>query len=297
MKNNNKIKLIVNSFLAYILEDDWSILNYGSLKHLVHNADYGLIPDSIIANNEEVYNNVEWERIGRMKLLRIISRNPSIIDSIDLDDYNFTIEESKYLLKAYPAMLDKLKIDLKNINKKEAYILLTLGVEEFLPKVEIEKYKFTSKESYEILKASQFDRYVFDKIRIEFLKDYHIADIIKYTGQKYIEELNFQKLTQKKWCEILEIHPNLLNYCELNKFKTGDIFNTVKLVSLYDDLNLSYLIKERKNYKDELSALGWEKLIISKPDDFIDECVCWKLNDNNWNKIISHHPKLIAYKT
>lgn len=296
MNNNKKIKLIVDSFLTFILEGDWDILNYGTLKHLVKNCNIDILKDTIISDNKDIYENIVWSRVGRVKLLRLISRNPAIIDQIEIDKYKFTIEEAKYFLRLRPDMLETLKIDLNTISKKDAHILLTLGMPEFSTKIDIGKYYFTSKENYEILEKNLFKEYIFNSLKLNNLKDYHIADIIKHTGELYIHQLAIKKLTTKKWCEILDVQPSLLSFCNLEKFKEGDIFNTAKLVSLFQEPNLSYLIKEREDYKEELSALGWEKLIIAKPDEFIDECNFEKLNDNNWREILLYHPSLRAYK-
>lgn len=296
MNNSDKIKFLVNSFSVYFLEGNWELLNYGTLKHLIRNCDCNLIQDSIISDNKDVYENIPWENMDRMKILRVISRNPEVIKFIDLNKYKFSIEESKFLLVSRPDLFEVMGFNLETINKREAYVLLSIGVKEFYMKIDIKKFVFTPKESYEILEAAGFIEHVFNQLNVAAFNDYYIVDIIKNTGRKFINRLDLKKLTPKKWNEIFFIFPTLIEYCDLNKYKESDIFYTAQLIFIFQSPELSYLIRERKNYKDDLSALGWEKLIIGQPDEFIDECVFWKLNENNWRRILYYHPELIAYK-
>ena len=133
------------------------------------------------------------------------------------------------------------------------------------------------------------------EINLKELKDYHICDIIKNTGKMHYSLLDLNKLTARKWIEILTFQPQLLYDCDFSKFKESDIYNSVELIFMYPNENLNFLIKDR-NYKQELSALGWEKLIITHPDEYIHECCSNKLNETNWRKIINFHPQLVSFK-
>jgi hypothetical protein len=141
-----------------------------------------------------------------------------------------------------------------------------------------------------------FCEHVFGQLNISLLNDYYIVDIIKNTGRQYIYRLDLKKLTPKKWNEIFEVYPALIEFCDFKKYKESDIFYTAQLIYIFKAPELSYLIRERKNYKEELSAFGWEKLIIGQPGEFVDECMFCKLNENNWNRILYYHPELIVYK-
>lgn len=296
MNNSDKIKFLVNSFSVYFLEGTWEMLNYGTLKHLIRNCDCNLIQDSIISDNQDVYENINWGAMNRMKILRIISRNPGVIKFIDLNKYKFSIEEAKYLLVSRPDLFEVMGFDIERINQKEAYILLSTGVKEFYMRINIKKFVFTPKESYDILEASGFIEHVFNQLNTASFNDYYIADIIKNTGKKYIKRLDLKKLTPKKWNEIFFIFPIFIEFCDLKKYQESDIFYTAQLIFIFQSPELVYLIRERKNYKDEISALGWEKLIIGQPNEFIDECVFEKLNGGNWKRILYYHPELAVYK-
>ena len=296
MKKNEKKNIILESLIKNFIEGDWSVLNKTTLIHLLNNTELENISDSVIASNEIIYQNINFDNISKEKLIRIITRNIEIAENINIKDKHFTINDIKFFLKAYPDMIDVFKINLKTISKKEAYILLKLNVERYFEEINIKKYDFNAIENYGILKSANFKEKVFHMLNTDKLKNYHIVDIVKHTGEQYIKYIDLKKLTPRKWCDLLVYQPNLLKYCDINVFKKGDIFNIIQLIEIYEKPNFSYLIKEIKNYKELISPLGWEKLIISKPEDFINECLCYKLNENNWKKILAYYPELIVYK-
>ena len=107
--------------------------------------------------------------------------------------------------------------------------------------------------------------------------------------------MNLKILTARKWIEILQVRPELLQHCDLNKFIQGDIFNSVELICLFEQEDFDFLIKNRY-YQKELSAFGWEKLLISRPNEYAEICCYDKLNEANWKNILNVHPHLIFYK-
>lgn len=297
MNKNEKSNIIIQAFLSKIISDEWSELNQMELRHLCQYVDYNKIPDRTIADNELLHDMIPWENFDRMKIVRVVARNIKLANFVDLSSYNYTIKEVKNMLKIRPVLLEKMNIDLEAICHEDAFSLLTIGAEEISNKIDIKKYDFTAKETYDIIEFNNFcDEIVRDFDDLNKLKDYHICNIIINTGDEYFDILDLKKLTARKWLEILQIRPELFEYCDLNKFKQSDIYNSIELICLFPQENLDFLIKDR-DYIEELSALGWEKLIISKPNEFIDICCYWKLNETNWKNIISYHPQLIVYKT
>jgi hypothetical protein len=229
-----------------------------------------------------------------MKIVRLIARNERILKFVDLVKYNYSIKEITHLLRIRPFLLGKMNIDLEKITKEDAFMLLTIGAKEISSLINIKKYVFTVKEKYEIIKFNNFIAKIVNSFDLKDLKDYHICDIVINTGKKYFHLLDLKILTARKWLEILEYRPELLIYCDLNKFKQSDIFNSVELVCLFPSKKLDHLIKER-NYQDLLSPLGWKILLLNKPDEYISDCCFFKLNETDWKNITSVHPHLVPF--
>jgi len=291
-----EVNIITNSLANYFIEGNWTQLNYGLLKHLLKNTNCEYLSDSVIANNEDVFNNIDLKTLSKMKILRIISRNVELLKKINFQEYGFTLKEARYLLIRKPEIIEDFHLDFNILPKSDAFLLLSMGIKLFFDKINMMMYSFTSKEYYTILKAHGFENYIFKNIKLKLLRQPQIVSIIKHTGEKYIKCFNLLKITAKGWCDIFELQSHLLPYINTEVFKEGDIFYAVKLIELFENEDFSYLIKERKNYRELLTPLGWEKLIISKPDEFIDECVFWKMNSFHWSRILLFHPHLIAYK-
>lgn len=296
MNKNEKTNIIIQSLLSKIITDEWVIQDEDGLCHMCQYVDFDKIPDRTIADNEKLHKMIPWENVDRMKIVRVVARNSKIADFVDLSKYNYKIREIKNMLKIRPYLIDKMSIDLNKISHEDAFELLTIGVEELSKRIDTKKYDFTAKEIYEIIEYNNFVESIARDFDLKDLKDYHICDIIINTGDMYFDILNLKKLTARKWVEILQVRPELLSYCDFEKFKQSDIYNSVELICLFTYEDFDFLIKERK-YQEELSALGWEKLLINKPDEYKDICCYSKLNETNWKKIIKAHPELITYKS
>jgi len=296
MNKNEKTNIIIQAFLSKIISDEWTELKREELRHMCQYVDYNKIPDRIIANNEDMHDMIPWDNMDRMKIVRVVARNAKIADYVDLAKYNYSIREVKNMLRIQPFLLDKINVDLNKVGHEDAFSLLTIGVEEISNRIDIKKYDFTAKETYEIIEFNSFISNVVREFDLKKLKDYHICDIIINTGDEFFDILNLNNLTARKWLEILQVRPELFSYCDLKKFQQSDIYNSVELICLFPDEELDFLIQDR-NYREELSALGWEKIIICKPNEYIDLCSYWKLNETNWKNITRYHPQLITYKT
>lgn len=295
MKKNEKINIIVNSFLPKIIIDEWKEINYDELEHICQYIDYDKIPDRVIADNEKLQKIISWHEVDRMKVIRIVARNENAVKFVDLSSYGYTIREAANMLRIRPHLIKNINIDLLKINHSEAFILLSIGDKDLSAKIDVKKYDFTAKEVYEIIEFNNFSESIMEEIDLKKLKDYHICDIIINTGNIYFDILDLKKLTARKWLDILQIRPELFYRCDLEKFEQSDIYNSVELINLFAYEDLDFLI-EGRDYKKELSALGWEKLLIVKPDKYANICCYNKFNESNWKTILEAHPFLISYK-
>lgn len=295
MNKIEKTNIIIQASLSKIISDDLYLLNDLEIEHMLKYVDFNKIPDRIIADNDFVYHMINWDLVDRMKIIRLVSRNINLTNFIDISIYKYSIEEVKNMLKIHPILIDNLNIDLEKISTKEAFILLTIGIDEISFRIDVESYNFTPKQAYEIIEFNEFSETIMRKVNLNQLKDYHICDIIINTGDKYFDILDLKKLTARKWLEIFQNIPKLVQSCDLNIFKTCDIYNSIELICMFPHEDFDFLIKDR-DYQSEISSFGWEKLIINKPNEYIDICCYWKLNETNWKNIIESHPDLIAYK-
>lgn len=291
IKKSEKNKLIVQSFIDRIISNEWEEPTHPELCHICKFVDYDKIPDRVIADNEFLYDIIPWDKVDRMKVLRLVARGSNVINFVDLSKYNYTIREVRNTIKIRPNIIHSLNIDLTKLNQRDVFIALTIGLPQITNCINTHNYKFTPKEVYEIIEANNFPSKLTRSFDLSKLQDYHISDIIINTGYEFLDVLNINKLTARKWLDILHVRTDFIDLCNLEKFKESDIYNSVELICMFPDRDFNFLIKNR-NYKDDVSPFGWYKLLMSRPHDFLEICSFDKLNKSYWLDILRHHPYL-----
>ena len=68
------ISITTNAFITDMFCNHWHTLPLSVLRHLSRVIDYNKIPDGIIADNERVRDNIKWEKLEKMKLVRVLIR-------------------------------------------------------------------------------------------------------------------------------------------------------------------------------------------------------------------------------
>lgn len=292
------ISITAEAFLTDIFSWHWNEMPRSILKHLAKIVNYNKIPDRVISDNEEVRNVVRWDRIEKMKMIRILVRcldnDVDIMDEIRIQDFNYKVKHLTHLLSRKPEYIEKFKIDLNKITTSEAALLLSLGSDYFLDKINFSNYKFNFKESMNIIQGYKYDREIIKKVNYQSLKGYQITEVLIHTGEKNLDLFDKTKLTNIDWINLLSLRPEMLKHCNYSKFLSGDIFYSIKLCCMFETPDLSHLVINRG--LDNISPFGWEKLLIEKPEIFLAHCDFSKLDDNNWSNILKSQPDLHVYK-
>jgi len=296
----NITSITVDAILSDIFCRHWDELPMSILKHISKVVNYNSIPDGIISDNEKIMDVIKWDRLDKMKLIRILIRCiDRDIDNLDkikksLCKYEYRISELTLLFIRNPEFISLFPIDLNNINTSDAATLLSLGSDYFLDKIDFFKYKFNIRESMNIIRAYRYDRSIIKKVNYKSLVGYDICEILINSGEKNIDLLNISTLTSIDWINLLENRREMIKYCNYEKFYVDDIFNSIRLYCMFYELELSHIITSRDVSK--ISPYGWELLLIKNPDVFIEYCDFNKLDELNWKNVIKYHPELCVYK-
>lgn len=295
----NPISLSVESFLADIFSNHHDEFPLSILRHIAKVVDYDLVSDYCITS-EDVLNVVVWDNISRMKLIRILIRcldqDIDVLDKIKpcLKKYDYKIKELIHLLGRRPRYIEHFPIDLNKLKTSEAALLLSLGDTYFLDKIDMSKYTFNFKESMDIVQGYDYNRNIIEQVNYRSLKGYQIAEILIHSGERDLDILDISRITNLEWLNLLENRPSMINYCDLNKFTSGDIFYSIRLCCMFESPDFSYLIINRDI--SEISPFGWEKLLIERPSEFLSFCDFSKLDNNNWGNILKERPELSKYR-
>lgn len=287
--------VIFNSMANYMFQTYFNSLTHNELKHLCKCIHYPSIPDRYFVDNPDLYPFIRWDKLNKMQAVRVVIRNEELLDRIDLKKYDYRIKEVFFLVKKKPEMLfTHFNFNFDNLIHDDAYFLACLGNEEYVNMINLKEYTFNFIETMNIIKSHGFKRHIIMSLPYQELKSYQVAEIIINTGEECLDLFDITKLTTLDWLDIFPHQPDMLDFCDFEQFKDGDPFNLIQLVVMYDDPDLSHLIFEID--KKKITAFGWEKLLISNPDRYIDICDFHKIRENNWTVISHYHPHLLVHK-
>ncbi len=296
----NVITISAEAFLLDMFCKHSEHLPHSVLKHIAKVIDYGIVPERTIAEKEEIRNVVHWDKLEKMKLIRVFIRcldlDIDILDKIkpSLDKFDYKIKDMVHLLGRRPHYIQHFPIDLNKITTSEAALVLALGHDFFLDKIDFSKYKFNFKESMEIIQGYNYKREIIEQVNYKSLKGYQISEILSEVGDRDLDILDISTLTNIDWINLLSEKPGMLKHCDYDKFMRGDIFYSIRLCCMFETPDLSYLVTDRD--MNSISPFGWEKLIIEKPEIFLAHCDFNKLDENNWGSILSAHPEFFIHK-
>jgi hypothetical protein len=296
----NVISISVDAILSDMFCKHWKELPMSALKHIAKTIDYNTVPDGVITDNEEIRAIIRWDRLEKMKLIRILIRcidhNVSDLDKIkkSIQQYEYRVNDLRFLFMRRPEFIEFFPIELNKISTTDAAMLLSFGSDYFLDKIDFSKHTFNFRESMNIIQGYKYDRNILEKVNYKSLKGYQVSEVLINTGERDLDLLDLSTLNSIDWVNLLESRPEMLKYCNYSKFMVGDIFYSIQLCCMFDTPDLSYLVIDRD--MNTISPLGWQTLLIEKPEIFLAYCNFSKLDEISWNCILKSRPELHVYK-
>lgn len=249
------------------------------------------LPDSTIADYLcDFMTPSAWASLEKKKRVRVSAININLAYEFGLSQFGYTVKELLPVLNFNPAYIHELQLDFNCLSLEDAYSLLMLNRPEINSLIDISKYEFDFLKTYDILKNSSFNTDNLPGLKLDELKSYQIKDVIIHGPYGVIDRFDLSKISKLDWIEIVRNKPELLSYCDFDKFKSGDLYDLVLLVITFDDPDLTYLFDLDRI--EELTPLGVEKLVVFKTDFAVEYCDLDILTTNNWNSILSQRPDL-----
>lgn len=285
-----KKEIIKKAICHYAALIDSKILPEPIFNILSKFINPNFIDDKSLLLNDRIKNYIDWDKLDKMRLTRLIIRDKYILERLDLNKHDFTLRELIPIFIVHPDTIEFFELDYDNLSAIDAIKLLEININ-FLIKIDLGKYTYSKHEINKIFESFYKHPEIIEKLNLETLDHYAIRTLIIKSGEKYIHKLDLKKLKSLDWIEILKVKPELINYCDLSIFQTGDCFLLTKVVESFS--HLDYLIEENR-YK--ISALGWESLLIHNPDKYSKYCNFESLSKKNWENITKYHPGLSNLK-
>lgn len=282
----SKREIIKKAICHYVALIDSKILPEPIFKILSKFINPNFIDDKSLLSNDRIKDHIDWDKLDKLKLLRLIVRDKYVLERLDLNKHDFTLRDLIPIFIMHPDLIEHFEIDYNNLSAIDAIKLLQININ-FLIKIDLGKYTYSKLEIGKILESFYKTPEIIEKLNLAALDHYAIRTLIIKSGEKYIHKLDLKKLKTLDWLEILKSKPEMVNHCDLSIFQTGDCFLLTKVVQILP--HLDYLIEENRY---NISALGWEELLIHNPDKYTKYCNFECLSKKNWDTITRHHPNL-----
>jgi hypothetical protein len=289
-KSKEIISKAFSHSIALSLFDSNETIPENLLNHYSKKINPNAIPDKELIKKESIHENVNWDIIEKNKAIRILSRDIELIKKIKINLERFSPTDLYPIFLQHPELITQIITDLSKLTPLEAIKILECN-QDLIEEIDISKYKFSKRDFQEIIKKFRRSERIMERLDLTKLDHFETRKLICKTGVDYIDRLNLDSLKNTDWLEILEQHPDLIEFCNLSKFETNDCYLLVKLVIKFPELE--YLIEKNK---DKISALGWETLIKEDLDRYQDICPWDKFSESNWLKILRKHPHLSTLK-
>ena len=288
--DSDAVKNAICNYVAFNLDNRLTDEQFFKIVNFIDVRTLKKINDDAFNSNKRLKKFINLNRMDRKQVIRLVTRDITLFDRLDLKHFNFTINELEYFLGSHPHFVRRFNFDLNLVTGKEVIILLKADLN-FLYEIDFNDKKFTRLDFQDMIRLFSDVDEAMQQINFNELDNFLIRTLIIRTKEKYINDLNLNKLNYLDWLEILKEHPNLLKHCDLTLFTSGDCFKLAQLVCVIPELD--YLIQE--NY-DNISPLAWEKLILYNPERFTSICNFSVFKEINWKNILRKKPYLRQFK-
>lgn len=289
----NEKKAIQRAICKYVVMNLYERLtdkHFYALVKFVDGKTIRQIPDTVFLKNDRLKKYIDYSLLDRKQVIRLMTRDVSILDYIKFDVMNFKVNELEMFIANRPNYTRLFNFDLNTLTGKEIIILLKADLN-YLNEIDFKNKKFTSLDFHEMIKYFADIPEIVEKIDFNAMDNFTIRHLLIHTKEKYINRIDLNKLNWLDWIEILKTQPQLFKYCDISLFESGDGFKLAQLACVVPEVD--YLIE--KNIRN-VTALAWEKLLIHDTEKYLSMCDFSLFKEVNWKNVLRKKPYLIKYK-
>lgn len=229
-------------------------------EKLINFIDLSNLSDREFFSNEKIKKFVNYDRISKKQLIRLITREPEIINKVNIGKYKFKIKELQYFLKMWPEYVDVFNFNMENITVDELIVLMGISMS-YSELVDFNRMSFGKYHITDFIKNFSHRHVLMNRLIDsvgfrESMDNFHIRTLLKKTGTMYIEKLDISKMNEFDWFEVIKSNHEMIEYCDLSVFEKNDCYLLAKLARFSPNL-VPFIEKN----KDRISNLGWEHLL------------------------------------
>lgn len=283
-------KLMGEGFLYYVFTNVHYNMPDEIFSLFLNHVSLVSLEDRCFLEDERVRRLVDWNKINRRQLIRLMTRDVSILDKVNLKEKKFRIEELEFFLKFHPEYVNKFDIDFDNLLPKEYIVLLNIDPD-FCDYCDLKSIPFDRLQLQDIVKKFIHNDKIVGSLDFNKFDNYIKRQILKKTGSKYMDRINLESFSVLDWVDLLLKKPGFFYLCNKNIFIKEDCFDLVKIAGVVPE---AYdLIVENK---DKISGLGWEKLLLLDYQKYSPVCKWESLKNLNFKILKKVYPEIEQFK-
>lgn len=284
-------KLMGEGFLHYVFTNVHYNMPDEIFSLFLNHISLISLEDRCFLEDQRIRKLVNWNKVNRRQLIRLMTRDISILDKIDLKEKKFRVDELEFFLKFHPDCVNRFDIDFDNLLPKEYIVLLNIDPN-FCDYCDLKTIPFDRLQLQEIVKKFVQNEKIMNKLDFDKFDNYIKRQILKKTGEKYIDRINIKLFNALDWVDLILKRPSFFNLCDKGVFIKDDCFYLVKIAgSVPEAYNL---IVENK---DKISGLGWEKLLLLDYQKYSPICNWKSLKNLNFKILKKVYPEIEQFKS
>lgn len=252
-------KFIRNAVCYYTLMNNRDITDE-FFEKLINFIDLSNLSDRDFFSNERIKKFVDYDRISKKQLIRLITRDPEIINKVNIGKFKFKIRELQYFLKMWPEYVGVFDFNMESITVDELIVLMGINMS-YSEMVDFNRMSFSKYHITDFIKNFSHRQLLMNRLIDsqnfkESMDSFHIRTLLKKTGAKYIERLDISSMNEFDWFDVIKSNPEMIDYCDLSIFEKNDCYLLAKLARF--TRNVVPFVEKNK---EKISNLGWEHLL------------------------------------
>ncbi len=289
ISDSNVKDLVSNAILHCVFSLKHDDMPDYVFKLFLNEVSIQSMDDQTLLKDKRIRQLIDWSKIDRKQLIRLMTRDLTILNQLDFDLQQFTITELEMFLRFHPEYVGRLNIDFDNLTSKECIVLLNIDSNacEF---IDFQTIKFTRIDMQYLVRKFIHNERIMNNLNFNLMDNYIKRYILKKTNLKYLNNINLDSFNSLDWEDLIQKNPNFYKLCNPERFIKGDCSFLVNIANcvteVYD------LIVENK---DKISAHGWEKLLLLDLKKYSPICNWAIMHNLNFKILKKTYPDIEKY--
>lgn len=289
--NLNEIKnFIEESAIHYIFRTKHAEMPDELFKIFLNSVTLQTLDDNSFLKDKRIRNLVDWNKINRKQLIRLMTRDLTILEQVNFEDQKFNIIELEMFLKLHPEYINRIDFDFDNITVKECMVLLNIDVNA-AKYMKIGLIPFNRLELQCLIKKFVLDDYIMNSLDFNNMDNYIKRFVLRKTGVKYLNKINLNEFNELDWVDLIQKSPMFFKYCNQDILVNNDCLNLIKIAHCVPEA-YDLIV----NNADKISGLGWEKLLKLDFKKYSEICNWSSLNNLNFKILKKLYPEIEQFR-